>query len=179
MSKNNNKLIEELQKFFIQVNKVRTDVMKRENPYDSYQYFSKDENPELIIRRGMTQYEDLVKKFKVIEKKERKLSRGSENATPVKPNPVKENEDNKKLDKKLEFSGKKEIKDNKKEEMKIKDEKKEEKKVEKTEENNIVVFDDFEKEPDEGYEHSQTESTEFEITPDIKIYAKWYYINQK
>ena len=179
MSKNNNKLFEELQKFFIQVNKVRTDVMKRENPYDSYQYFSKDENPELIIRRGMTQYEDLVKKFKVIEKKERKLSRGSENATPVKPNPVKEKEDNKKLAKKLEFSGKKEVKENKKEEVKIKEEKKEETKVEKNEENNIVVLDDFEKEPEEGYEHSQIESTEFDITPEIKIYAKWYYINKK
>jgi hypothetical protein len=59
--------------------------MKRENPYDSYEYFSKDENPELIIRRGMTQYEDLVKIFKRMDKRGRKSSRGSENITPVKP----------------------------------------------------------------------------------------------
>ena len=190
MSKNN-KLFEELQKFFIQVNKVRTDVMKKENPYDSYEYFSKDENPELIIRRGMTQYEDLVKKFKEIEKKEKKLSKGSENITPIKSTPNKEKEkekqDNKEIRKKIEFADKKEININKNEEIKLKeekkeekkDQKKEEKKEEKKEDNNISILDDFEKEPEEGYEHSQIESTEFDISPEIKILAKWYYINKK
>ena len=57
-----------MKEFFIKVNKVRTDVMRAENPYQSYDYFSSDENPELIIRRGMTQYEDLVKQFKRMEK---------------------------------------------------------------------------------------------------------------
>ena len=178
MSKNN-KLFEELQKFFIQVNKVRTDVMKKENPYDSYEYFSKDENPELIIRRGMTQYEDLVKKFKLIEKKERKLSRGSENITPIKSTDIKQNsnkkEDKKEIRKKIEFVENKEMKDNKIEEIKIKEAKKEEIK----EDNNNTIMDDFEKEPEEGYEHSQIELTEFDISPEIKILAKWYYINKK
>ena len=141
MSKNN-KLFEELQKFFIQVNKVRTDVMKKENPYDSYEYFSKDENPELIIRRGMTQYEDLVKKFKLIEKKERKLSRGSENITPIKSTDIKQNsnkkEDKKEIRKKIEFAENKEIADNKIEEIKIKEAKKEEIK----EDNNKNIMDD-------------------------------------
>ena len=98
---NNKKLFEDLQKFFIEVNKVRTDVMKKENPYDSYEYFSKDENPELIIRRGMTQYEDLIKQFKRIEKRERKMSKGSENTTPIKLSENKKIEEKKEAVKKL------------------------------------------------------------------------------
>ena len=175
MSKNK-KLFEDLQKFFIEVNKVRTDIMKKENPYDSYEYFSKDENPELIIRRGMNQYEDLVKQFKRMERRERKLSKGSENSTPIKINDEKKIEikENKEIIKKLEFNDNKEkIKENKdvKEKIEIKEE--------KIKENNKVEFDNFLKEPEEGYENSQIETSEYEINPEIKITAKWYYINKK
>ena len=65
----NKKLFDELHHFFLKVNKVRTDVMRKENPNDSYEYFPKDEQPELIIRKGMSQYEDLVKKFRRMERK--------------------------------------------------------------------------------------------------------------
>ena len=174
MSKNK-KLFEDLQQFFIQVNKVRTDVMKKENPYDSYEYFSKDENPELIIRRGMTQYEDLVKKFKKIERKERKLSKGSENTTPIKSNTINEKEKEKKeiIGKKLEFNDNDRINENKKEEKKIIEQTKKEEKIENNKE---IILEDFVKEPEEGYEHSQIESAEYDISPEIKITAKWYYI---
>jgi hypothetical protein len=37
--------------------------MRKENPNDRYDYFPKDEQPELVIRKGMNQYEDLVKKI--------------------------------------------------------------------------------------------------------------------
>ena len=43
--------------------------MRKENPNDTYDYFPKDEQPELVIRKGMNQYEDLVKKFKRMERK--------------------------------------------------------------------------------------------------------------
>ena len=178
MSKNK-KLFEDLQKFFIDVNKVRTDVLRKENPYDSYEYFSKDENPELIIRRGMNQYEDLVKHFKTMERKERKLSKGSENTTPIKANNDKKIEDKKEAVKKLEFiENKEKNKDNKKEEKKIIEEKKDIK-VQSIEEKKKVKLVDFIKEPEEGYEHSQIETSEFDISPEIKITAQWYYINKK
>ena len=178
MSKNK-KLFEDLQKFFIDVNKVRTDVLRKENPYDSYEYFSKDENPELIIRRGMNQYEDLVKHFKAMERKERKLSKGSENTTPIKANNDKKIEDKKEAVKKLEFIENKENnKDNKKEEKKIIEEKKDIK-VQRIEEKKKLKLVDFIKEPEEGYEHSQIETSEFDISPEIKITAQWYYINKK
>ena len=178
MSKNK-KLFEDLQKFFIDVNKVRTDVLRKENPYDSYEYFSKDENPELIIRRGMNQYEDLVKHFKTMERKERKLSKGSENTTPIKANNDKKIEDKKEAVKKLEFiENKEKNKDNKKEEKKIIEEKKDIK-VQSIEEKKKVKLVDFIKAPEEGYEHSQIETSEFDISPEIKITAQWYYINKK
>ena len=178
MSKNK-KLFEDLQKFFIDVNKVRTDVLRKENPYDSYEYFSKDENPELIIRRGMNQYEDLVKHFKTMERKERKLSKGSENTTPIKANNDKKIEDKKEAVKKLEFiENKEKNKDNKKEEKKIIEEKKDIK-VQSIEEKKKLKLVDFIKEPEEGYEHSQIETSEFDISPEIKITAQWYYINKK
>ena len=178
MSKNK-KLFEDLQKFFIDVNKVRTDVLRKENPYDSYEYFSKDENPELIIRRGMNQYEDLVKHFKAMERKERKLSKGSENTTPIKANNDKKIEDKKEAVKKLEFiENKEKNKDNKKEEKKIIEEKKDIK-VQSIEEKKKLKLVDFIKEPEEGYEHSQIEKSEFDISPEIKITAQWYYINKK
>ena len=53
------------------------------------------------------------------------------------------------------------------------------KQKEKVEEKIEKEVDNFWKEPEEGYEHSQLESTEFEISPEIKITAKWYYINNK
>ena len=178
MSKNK-KLFEDLQKFFIDVNKVRTDVLRKENPYDSYEYFSKDENPELIIRRGMNQYEDLVKHFKAMERKERKLSKGSENTTPIKVNDEKKIVDKIETVKKLEFiENKEKNKDNKKEEKKIIEEKKDIK-VQNIEEKRKVKLVDFIKEPEEGYEHSQIETSEFDISPEIKITAQWYYINKK
>ena len=61
---NNNNLFNDLYKFFINVNKKRTDIMKKENPLQIYEYFDKDEKKENIIRKGMCQYEDLIKQFK-------------------------------------------------------------------------------------------------------------------
>ena len=178
MSKNK-KLFEDLQKFFIDVNKVRTDVLRKENPYDSYEYFSKDENPELIIRRGMNQYEDLVKHFKTMERKERKLSKGSENTTPIKVSNEKKIEDQKENVKKIEFvENKEKTKDNEKEEKKIVEEKKDII-IQNAKEKRNVKLVDFMKEPEEGYEHSQIETSEYEISPEIKITAQWYYINKK
>ena len=171
----NKKLFEDLQKFFIEVNKVRTDIMKKENPFDSYEYFSKDESPELIIRRGMTQYEDLVKQFKRMERKERKLSKGSENTTPIKKTEDIKIEEKKETIKKLEFIENKGIKEDKKggKKMIINQT------VENVEEKKDDEIDNFVKEPEEGYEHSQIELAEYEINPEIKITAKWYYINKK
>ena len=171
----NKKLFEDLQKFFIEVNKVRTDIMKKENPFDSYEYFSKDESPELIIRRGMTQYEDLVKQFKRMERKERKLSKGSENTTPIKKTEDIKIEEKKETIKKLEFIENKGIKEDKKGEKKMIINQT----VENVEEKKDGEIDNFVKEPEEGYEHSQIELAEYEINPEIKITAKWYYINKK
>ena len=171
----NKKLFEDLQKFFIEVNKVRTDIMKKENPFDSYEYFSKDESPELIIRRGMTQYEDLVKQFKRMERKERKLSKGSENTTPIKKTEDIKIEEKKETIKKLEFIENKGIKEDKKGEKKMIINQI----VENVEEKKDGEIDNFVKEPEEGYEHSQIELAEYEINPEIKITAKWYYINKK
>ena len=171
----NKKLFEDLQKFFIEVNKVRTDIMKKENPFDSYEYFSKDESPELIIRRGMTQYEDLVRQFKRMERKERKLSKGSENTTPIKKTEDIKIEEKKETIKKLEFIENKGIKEDKKGEKKMIINQT----VENVEEKKDDEIDNFVKEPEEGYEHSQIELAEYEINPEIKITAKWYYINKK
>ena len=65
----NKEIFDDLHKFFLKVNKMRTDVMRKENPTDSYDYFPKDEEPEFVIRKGMQQYEDLVKRFKRMERK--------------------------------------------------------------------------------------------------------------
>ena len=62
------KLFNELYNFFLNVNKMRRDIMKKENPMDSYELFDEDESQEDIIRKGMCQYEDLIKKFKRNEK---------------------------------------------------------------------------------------------------------------
>ena len=65
----NKEIFDDLHKFFLKVNIMRTDIMRKENPTDSYDYFPKDEEPESVIRRGMSQYEDLVKRFKRMERK--------------------------------------------------------------------------------------------------------------
>ena len=46
--------------------------MRGENPNEVYEYFQENEPTELIIRKGMSQYEDLLK---IIKKKERKGER--------------------------------------------------------------------------------------------------------
>ena len=308
----NKELFDELHKLFLEINKMRTDVMKKENPNDTYSYFPNDEEPELVIRKGMTQYEDLIKRFKRMEKKGGlKLSKEPEiqppNIKTTKPkkeeseqieekskqSPKKrkvsgtkeEEEESKKIPKKRKVSGAEEIKESpkkrkvsgsgtdeiknapkkrkvsgaeeikespkkrkisgtkedetkskpqiikrtvgtdnpivknvkEKEEEKIeekeeekegeKEKEKEEKKektgkrpkIEKTpeaqkaqeipekkeeeepkeEEIDNTCEKDFVKQPEEGYTNSQIESTEFEISPTIKITAKWYYIDKK
>ena len=335
----NKKLFDELHHFFLKVNKVRTDVMRKENPNDSYEYFPKDEQPELVVRKGMTQYEDLVKKFRRMERKgglkltkesepvqsskepkqttnikatkpkneekekispkkrktsstkeeenekpehkKRKTSgaKEEENEKPEhkkrKTSGAKEQENEKPEHKKRKTSGAKEedkekekekpsnkkrktsgtkedesknkpiiikrtvgtdnpicrvnreinhedkerenkkekekekekvnedkkekiIKKPKKEEKPKEEKPKEEKKIEKKEvkedkykkeeeneeqedigEDEEEGEDDFITEPEEGFINSQMESTEYEITPDIKIKAKWYYIDKK
>ena len=146
---------------------------------EAIKYFSKDENPELLIRRGMNQYEDLVKHFKTMERKERKLSKASENTTPIKVGNEKKIEEQKENVKKLEFvENKEKKKDNEKEEKKIVEEKNDIK-IQNVKEDSNVKLVDFMKEPEEGYEHSQIETSEYEISPEIKITAQWYYINKK
>jgi len=308
----NKKLFDELHQFFLKVNKARTDVMRKENPNDRYDYFPKDEQPELVIRKGMNQYEDLVKKFKRMERKggikltkepetsqsskessqsqttnikttkakkqektekekpspKKRKTSGTKEEEKEKPSPkkrktsgVKEEEKEKPSPKKRKTSGAKEEdkektspkkrktsgtkedeskdkpqiikrtvgtdnpitkvkkekdnenkeKENEKEKEKVIEEKKEtsekkpkkeekpkeEKKIEKeeakkekeekeeeeeeNEEQEDIGEDDdnFVTEPEEGYINSQMESTEYEITPEIKIKAKWYYIDKK
>ena len=57
-------LIQDLRSFFFKVNNLRTDVMRKENPNEIYEHFANEEPDELVIRRGMSQYEDLAKYFK-------------------------------------------------------------------------------------------------------------------
>ena len=64
----NKELFNELHKLLLEINKMRTDVMKKENPNDTYCYFPNDEKPELVICKGMAQYVDLIKRFKRMEK---------------------------------------------------------------------------------------------------------------
>ena len=312
------KLFDDLHNFFLKVNKVRTDVMRKENPSDSYNYFPTDEEPENAIRKGMAQYEDLVKRFRRMDKKGGiKLSKQPEikqpekqtaNIKTTKPKKEKEDEQEEKgkenlsdkkrqknsIDETKDSPKKRKISDSKKEDLKespkkrkvsdskkedlkespkkrkVSDSKKEdlkespkkrkisdtnedevegkqkrrkisdpneepsrkrkisddfpkkphiikrtvgtdnpfvlvmhekkkedakeekgkegdnksekgnEKEVEKKEEKeNHEDDDNFLKEPEEGYVNSQVESTDFEISPDIKLTAKWYYIDKK
>ena len=235
----NKKLFDDLQTFFLQVNKIRTDLMRKENPNDTYNYFPKDEQPELIIRKGMSQYEDLVKKFKRMERKGGiKLSKESEikespkkqsaniKTTKPKKEEQKGEDEEKESPKKRKVSGtkdeeinsqaqvikrsagtenpiskvkkgeKEEKEENKNKEVEEKEEnlnigkiekqkeEKEEKGEEKEEEEEEQIDDNendnnFVKEAEEGYVNSQIESTEYEISPEIKIIAKWYYIDKK
>ena len=299
----NKEIFDELHKFFLKVNIMRTDFMKKENPNDTYNYFPKDEEPELVIRKGMTQYEDLIKRFKRMDRKggiklskepeiqppnikttkpKKEESEPTEEKTKQSPKKrkvsgTKEEEEIKKNQKKRKISGTEEIKESPKkrkvsgsgtEEMKsatkkrkvsgaedikespkkrkisgtkedetkkkpqiikrtvgteVKSEKKEKKekkekngkkpKIEKIEEKSEEKSEekteekipekiekkveekieeksveeepitenstDFIKEPEEGYTNSQIESTDFEISPTIKLTAKWYYINKK
>ena len=281
--------------------------MRKENPNDSYEYFPKDEQPELVIRKGMSQYEDLAKKFRRMERKgglkltkeseppqSLKESKQSTNIKTTKPkkeekeekekispkkrktSDTKEEEKEKPSTKRRKTSGLKEeekdidkdkdkappkkrktsgtkedesknkpiiikrtvgtdnpitrvrrdandedkerVNEKEKEKEKVNEDKKEtikkkpkneekpkeEKKFEKNEvkiekedkdeeekdeepedkgededEDEDEGGDDFITEPEEGFINSQMESTEYEITPDIKIKAKWYYIDKK
>ena len=291
----NKKLFDDLHNFFLKVNKARTDVMRKENPNDTYNYFDKNEEPESIIRKGMAQYEDLVKRFKRMDKKrglklgkeseinqqekqtanikttkpkkeesekespkKRKVSDTKEEETKETPKKRKvsgtKEEETKETPKKRKVSGTKEeeaketpkkrkVSGTKEEETKetpkkrkVSGSKEEEAKEtpkkrkvsgtkeEETKESpkkrkvsgakdndeknkpqiikSTVVADDpivkvkneekeetdqsidedndnFIKPPEEGYENSQIESNDFEISPDIKLKAKWYYIDKK
>ena len=50
------KIFDDLHSFFLKFNKARTDLMRKENPNDTYNYFLKNEEPESVIRKGMAQY---------------------------------------------------------------------------------------------------------------------------
>ena len=68
------KLQNDLFKFFKRVNKIRTKAMRGENPNEVYEYFQENEPTELIIRKGMSQYEDLLKIMKKNIRKGQKFS---------------------------------------------------------------------------------------------------------
>ena len=57
-------LLQDLRSFFFKVNSLRTQIMRSENPNEIYDQFPQDEPSELVIRKGMSQYEDLAKHFK-------------------------------------------------------------------------------------------------------------------
>ena len=57
-------LLQDLRSFFFKVNSFRTQIMRKENPNEIYDQFPQDEPMELIIHKGMSQYEDLAKYFK-------------------------------------------------------------------------------------------------------------------
>ena len=273
----NKKLFDDLHNFFLQVNKVRTDVMRKENPTDTYtyNYFPKDEEPESVIRKGMAQYEDILKIFKRMDKKgglklstetgkltsntkttkaikkENEQSEKEKEKLPVKKQKASNIDDKKESPKKRKLSDtkqedskekpkKRKISDSNGEEIKEKpkkrkiseasdeppkkkkisedsskkpniikrtigtdnpivkvkkedkreEESKEDEKMEKEKEIEIVKEnekeeennednDNFFKEPEEGFVNSQVETTDYEISPDIKLTAKWYYIDKK
>ena len=88
---------DELVNFFKQVNKIRIKIKKAENPMDSYEEFKDSEKNEDIIRKGMSQYEDLVttlkrlksKKSEILEQLKRNLTKN------VNENISKQNQENK------------------------------------------------------------------------------------
>ena len=253
--------------------------MRKENPNDTYNYFDEKEEPESVIRKGMAQYEDLVKRFKRMDKKgglklskeseinqqekqtanikitkpkkdekespkkrkisgtkeeetkespkKRKISGTKEEETKESPKKRKisgtKDEETKESPKKRKTSGTKEEETNetkekskkrkisgtKEEETKETNEKPKKRKISGTKEDDeknkpqiikrtvgtdepIVKIkkeekeefvdeenENFIKEPEEGYENSHIESTDYEISPDIKLKAKWYYIDKK
>ena len=86
MEKNNENLV----KFFKKVNKMRIKIKKAENPMDSYEEFKDSETDENIIRKGMSQYEDLVVTLKRLKNKKSKILEDikgsmSKNKTEYKP----------------------------------------------------------------------------------------------
>ena len=86
MEKNNENLV----KFFKKVNKIRIKIKKAENPLDSYEEFKDSETDENIIRKGMSQYEDLVVTLKRLKNKKSKILEDikgsmSKNKTESKP----------------------------------------------------------------------------------------------
>ena len=119
----NKKIFDDLHHFFLKVNKFRIDVMRQENPNDTYNYFANDEEPESVIRKGMVQYEDLLKRLKRLEKKGGiKLSKGTESqkekpsaniktTKPKKEENEKKEEKEKPSPKKRKLSGNKEEKE--------------------------------------------------------------------
>ena len=116
-----NKLYQELSDFFINVNKKRTEMMKKKNPSQIYELFKNDENKENIIRKGMCQYEDLVKIFKAMKKpkqnvikKSVKKSKENLNKNEEKTNNIKKEEEKKDENKKENM---KEIEEKEEEEM--------------------------------------------------------------
>ena len=91
--------------------------MRKENPNDTYNYFASDEEPQSVIRKGMVQYEDLLKRLKRMEKKGGiKLSKGDESEKDKPPSNFKttnqKKEENEKKEeketKKRKLSGNKE-----------------------------------------------------------------------
>ena len=88
---------DELVNFFKQVNKIRIKIKKAENPMDSYEEFKDSEKNEDIIRKGMSQYEDLVTTLKRLKsKKSEILEQLKRNPTKnVNENISKQNQENK------------------------------------------------------------------------------------
>ncbi len=64
---------ENLVNFFKKVNKIRIKIKKAENPMNSYEEFKDIEKEEDIIRKGMSQYEDLVTTLKRLKNKKSKI----------------------------------------------------------------------------------------------------------
>ena len=143
---------ENLVNFFKKVNKMRTKVKSAENPMNSYEEFKDNENDEEIIRKGMSQYEDLVSTLKRLKNKKSKILEDIKNNSPKhkneeKPQKIEEKKEkspkNEKKEKspKNEKNGKKSKKEkspkNEKNEKKEKKEKNEKKvKNDKTDDKN-------------------------------------------
>ena len=58
-----------LYKFFLRVNKLRTKLKKAENPSDSFEEFLDTDTLEDVIRKGMSQYDDLISTIKRLKTK--------------------------------------------------------------------------------------------------------------
>ena len=69
MKKNDENLVN----FFRKVNKIRIKIKKAENPMDSFEEFKGTDKEEDIIRKGMSQYEDLVTTLKRLKNKKSKI----------------------------------------------------------------------------------------------------------
>ena len=112
----NNKLYDDLYNFFINVNKVRTDLMKKENPMQTYELLNENEPKENIIRKGMCQFEDLIKQFKRMNKKP-----NPKNKKPINNNNASNSNENKSNKKKEVKKKEKEKKEEKEKEIEMED----------------------------------------------------------